>query len=75
VVRDFKFYGISRMAISLDGPDAQSHDSFRGVPGTFDCAVAALEDARRIGLDTQVQTTVTRRNMHRLDEIAEWSSG
>ena len=67
----FKEAGVSRMAISLDGPDAQSHDDFRGVPGTFDCAMMALRHARDIGLDTQFQTTVTRRNMARLPEMAE----
>jgi radical SAM protein with 4Fe4S-binding SPASM domain len=63
--------GIARMAISLDGPDAASHDDFRGIPGTFARAMFALEEAQRIGLDTQLQTTVTRRNMARLPEIAE----
>src|SRR5947209_6845049 len=70
VIREFKNCGVARMAISVDGPDALSHDSFRGVPGTFERAAEALEEARGIGLETQVQTTVTRRNMHRLDEIA-----
>ncbi len=67
----FQACGISRMAISLDGPDAASHDSLRGVKGTFDSALRALRHARDIGLDTQLQTTVTRRNMNRLGEIAE----
>ncbi len=67
----FKDCGISRMAISLDGPDAASHDAFRRVPGTFDTAIRALRHARDIGLDTQLQTTVTRRNMNRLAEVAE----
>ena len=67
----FQDCGISRMAISLDGPDAASHDSFRGVPGTFDRAMLALRHARDIGLDTQLQTTVTRRNMHRLQQMAD----
>ena len=67
----FQECGISRMAISLDGPDAASHDNFRGVKGTFDSAMRALRHARDIGLDTQIQTTVTRRNMNRLGEIAE----
>jgi MoaA/NifB/PqqE/SkfB family radical SAM enzyme len=61
---------VTRMAISVDGPDAETHDGFRGVPRTFHRAVEALEEAQHIGLDTQFQTTVTRRNMHRLDEIA-----
>ena len=59
------------MAISLDGPNASAHDEFRGVPGTYDRAMEALEDARLIGLETQLQTTVTRRNMHSLDQIAQ----
>ncbi len=67
----FKEAGVSRMAISLDGPDAPSHDDFRGVPGTFDRAMMALRHARDIGLDTQFQTTVTKRNMARLPEMAE----
>ena len=67
----FKAAGISRMAISVDGHDAASHDDFRGIPGTFDRAMLALRHARDIGLDTQFQTTVTRRNMAHLPEIAE----
>jgi radical SAM protein len=67
----FQACGISRMAISLDGPDAASHDAFRRAPGTFDTALRALRHARDIGLDTQLQTTVTRRNMNRLAEVAE----
>src|SRR5260370_18011928 len=67
----FKEAGVSRMAISVDGHDAASHDDFRGIPGTFDRAMEALRHARDIGLDTQFQTTVPRRNMDHLPEIAQ----
>src|SRR5215469_662594 len=70
-IESFKAAGVSRMAISLDGPDAATHDDFRGIPGTFERAMFALRHARDIGLDTQLQTTVTRRNMARLPEMAE----
>jgi radical SAM protein len=70
-IEGFKEAGVSRMAISVDGPDAATHDDFRGIPGTFDRAMFALCHARDIGLDTQFQTTVTRRNMHRLAEVAD----
>jgi radical SAM protein with 4Fe4S-binding SPASM domain len=70
-IEGFQAAGIARMAISLDGPDAATHDEFRGIPGTFDRAMFALRHARDIGLDTQLQTTVSRRNMARLAEIAE----
>ncbi len=67
----FKAAGVTRMAISLDGPDAATHDEFRGIPGTFERAMFALEYARDIGLDTQLQTTVTQRNRARLPEMAQ----
>ena len=70
-IDEIQLTGTHRMAISLDGADAETHDSFRQVPGTFDRAMAALRHARRIGLETQLQTTVTRRNMHQLPQIAE----
>jgi radical SAM protein len=67
----FKEAGVSRMAISVDGHNAETHDSFRGIPGTFERAMFALRHARDIGLDTQFQTTVTRRNMNHLQEVAD----
>lgn len=73
-IEKFKEAGVSRMAISLDGPDAESHDHFRGIPGTFERAMFALRHARDIGLDTQLQTTVTKRNLPRLHEFAQIAS-
>lgn len=70
-IDQFKANGVSRMAISVDGADAATHDNFRQVPGSFDRCMMALRHARDIGLDTQFQTTVTKRNMHQLDQIAE----
>jgi AdoMet-dependent heme synthase len=64
--------GVARMAISLDGPDAESHDGFRRVDGSFERTILALEYAQRIGLQTQVNTTVSRHNVSRLGEIAQW---
>ena len=62
-IKEFQRLGVARMAISLDGPDAGSHDAFRGVTGTFARAMMALRYAQLIGLETQIQTTVTRRNI------------
>ena len=58
------------MAISLDGATIESHDEFRGIPGTFERAIIALRHAQKIGLETQLQTTVNRRNKHELGDIA-----
>ncbi len=70
-IRRFQECGVARMAVSLDGPDAAAHDGFRRVAGSFDRTVFALDEARRIGLPTQVNTTVTRRSAGCLPEIAE----
>jgi AdoMet-dependent heme synthase len=67
----FKSVGVARISISVDGPDARSHDDFRAVEGSFGRAIFALEEAQRIGLGTQINTTVSRHNLHRLEEIAE----
>ncbi len=69
-IQGFRDCGVARMAVSLDGPDAASHDGFRRVAGSFDRTLFALRLARSIGLDTQGNTTVTRHNLSKLAEIA-----
>ncbi len=69
-IETFQRVGVARMAVSLDGPDAASHDGFRRVDGSFNRTIFALEHARRIGFDTQINTTVTRHNLGRLPELA-----
>jgi radical SAM protein len=71
VVRRFAERGVRRMAISLDGPDADSHDSFRRQPGSFARTVEALAHARACGLPVQINTTATRRNLMLLPALAE----
>ncbi len=62
-----KDYGLARLAISLDGPTAESHDSFRRVPGSFDWTLQAVRWAREIGLPVQINTTITRHNLRHMD--------
>jgi radical SAM protein len=66
-----KAAGVRRLGISLDGPDAVTHDAFRGWSGSFDRTLRMLDDARQLGLSVQVNTTVTRRNVEKLDAMAE----
>ncbi|MCS7044058.1 MAG: TIGR04053 family radical SAM/SPASM domain-containing protein [Bryobacteraceae bacterium] len=69
-VRRFREIGVARMAVSLDGADEAAHDGFRGVAGSFRITLDALQAAREVGLQTQVNTTVTRRNLASLERIA-----
>ncbi len=63
--------GIRRISVSLDGAEAASHDAFRGVPGAFDQAVAGIRAARDAGLEFQVNTTITQKNLAMIPAIQE----
>ncbi len=70
-VARFKELGVAAMGVSLDGPDAPVHDSFRGVPGTFARSLSALRWAREFRMPVQVNTTVTRQTLAHLPELYE----
>jgi radical SAM protein len=61
--------GLVRMAVSIDGADAETHDAFRGVPGSFDHALRMFDDARAIDLERQLNFTLSRRTYDQLDAI------
>ena len=63
--------GVLRLGISLDGPDAETHDAFRGWSGSFDRTLKMLDDAADLGMPVQVNTTVTQRNKDKIDAMAE----
>jgi AdoMet-dependent heme synthase len=63
--------GLSRIAVSLDGPDAATHDAFRRVEGSYRWTIDILERAGDIGLALQINTTVSRSTLPRLREMAE----
>lgn len=63
--------GIKRISISLDGSDRESHDAFRGVKGAFEGALSGIRIAREAGLEFQINTTVTRKNLEQIPEIQD----
>ena len=69
-IRDFKNAGLSRLAVSLDGSTPEIHDAFRRVDGSFDWGMRILEESRRIGLSTQVNTVIARHNIDDFDNLA-----
>ncbi len=63
--------GIKRVSISLDGADATTHDSFRGIPGAFDAAVYGLKNLKAHGMSVQINMTIARHNAHQLPQVLE----
>jgi heme b synthase len=64
-----KAKGIKRVSMSLDGKDRTSHDSFRGVDGSFNAVMEAAEILTNTELPFQINTTVTRLNADDLEHI------
>ncbi len=60
---ELKSAGVQRMSLSLDGATRETHDSFRGVGGTYDRTIEAVRRAHEVGLELQINTTLTRGNM------------
>jgi radical SAM protein len=67
--------GMTMLHISLDGPDPQVHDGFRGVRGSFARTLEVLRTASELEVELQVGTTVTRHNIAHLPAIASLLQG
>ncbi len=66
--------GLARIAVSVDGVTAEAHDAFRGVAGSFAHAMRIFADARTLGLERQVNFTLSRRTYGDLDGIVALAS-
>ena len=69
VAEKIKNAGIKRVSISLDGADAITHDTFRGIPGAFDAAVYGMRNLQQLGVSVQINTTIARHNAHQLPDV------
>lgn len=61
--------GLARIAVSMDGASAITHDAFRGLSGSFARTFEAVQWANEIGLPVQINTTFSRRNIGEIDAI------
>ena len=68
VAREAARAGISGVGVSIDGL-AENHDFVRGVPGSFECALSALRNARNVGLATSVSTQLWSRSLAELPAL------
>lgn len=63
--------GIQRVSFSIDGATEESHDNFRRVRGAFASVMTAIENVKKVGLDFQVNTTITKHNLAELPRILD----
>ena len=59
--------GVRSVAISVDGADAQTHDSFRGVSGAFEQTLKGVAACRAAGLPFQFNMVIRKETLSQLE--------
>ena len=67
---ELKDAGLSRIAVSLDGPDPESHDAFRRVRGSYAWTMRIIDTATELGLPLQINTTISRATLPHFEAMA-----
>lgn len=61
--------GFHRVSVSLDGADAETHDLFRGVSGSFGRALDGIRALRANSVQVQINCTIAAHNVHQIEAI------
>ena len=67
---ELKAAGLSRVAVSLDGPDPETHDAFRRVRGSYAWTMRIIDAAIDLGLPLQINSTISRMTLPHLEAMA-----
>ncbi len=67
--------GVKRVSISLDGANADTHDTFRGIPGAFDAAIYGFRNLKELGMPVQINMTIARHNAVELPKVLDMVRG
>jgi AdoMet-dependent heme synthase len=68
---DYLFKRLNRLGLSLDGENADTHDSVRNYSGNFDMVMTAIKLAESANTPVTIRTLVCNENLHRLKHIAD----
>ncbi|MBS7658551.1 MAG: radical SAM protein [Candidatus Bathyarchaeia archaeon] len=69
--KEMKEAGIEYVQISLDGATPETHDSFRGAPGTFNRTIEGIKNVVAEDFFVNVSTTVTKLNYREVPKILD----
>jgi AdoMet-dependent heme synthase len=69
VARRLRRFGLAIAAVSLDGFTAEQHDMVRGIPGSFEAALAGMRALRRAGIVLHVNITAMEYNVEQLADL------
>jgi len=63
--------GLRYVEVSIDSANPKKHDEFRGVRGSWERAVKALENAVKIGLNHAMAVTITKYNLSEVEDLLD----
>ena len=69
VAKKLREAGVDYVEISIDGRDAASHDTMRGIEGAFNRSVEGIRNCVAEGMYSCIATTVTQDNYDQIDDI------
>ena len=61
---------LTNVQISVDGPDAETHDYIRG-DGSFDKTMRAIQSLKKTGLHVDIRMTICKETMARVNEFID----
>jgi len=63
--------GIKYVEVSVDSAKPEKHDKFRGIPGAWEHAIKALENAVELDLSHGMATIMDKETYHEIDDILD----
>lgn len=70
IIGRLKQFGVTGIGVSIDG-NQETHDSFRGMNGSYELAVGAAKSAVDSGLVVTVSTVANAKNLDQIPELYE----
>lgn len=70
-LRLLKDAGLRGVGISIDSTRSATHDSFRGLEGAWERSMDALRLAKEAGLETQLDSTLTKSRLQEIEALVE----
>jgi radical SAM protein with 4Fe4S-binding SPASM domain len=58
--------------VSIEGPDAKTHDQIAGAPGSFEQTVQGIKNLKKTDIYTHCNTTICRPNVDKLEELVDF---
>ncbi len=70
---DLKSHGFTKVGISIDSHLPDVHDDFRGVKGSHEKAVKALQQLNEAGIQTSISTVICKINHNDIESLVEFA--